>query len=634
MDVSGSTSKVYHTLQIRIFAPTESSQPDSKEVTYPAELNLVGWRYFPKLAIRIDKSALDPNLDPKDCGIKLGKMLFADDALGSSYRETIAAVHGRGDELRVRLWIEPPELYELRWERIYHQLGKEWYSLGSTGTTPFSRYIPLKQWKLPSLVAEYPLRMLVVIASPSNLSQYSLDPIGDEERQALHNMLDQQPNLSVDYLETGTDNPPSLNQIRKALARGYHLVHFLCHGAVKKGSNALYLEKEGGKDDRQVDRVETERLIDMFKLLATPPLLCFLAACESATRGRHDAFMPLGPALVENGKVPAVIAMTDKVGIETAQCFTEQFYTGLTSHNIIDLAMNEARAYVQEKWDWSVPVLFSCLPDDQSIAQLKGDATPFIQTKRYEPETILIPAGPFLMGTTEEQVEALVAEFGESRRNEFEREVPQHLFKLPTYRIGKYPVTNKEYAKFIKHDKQHQCPDKQLGWSLRNPPANKLDHPVVGVSWHDALAYCEWLSGQTDRHYRLPTEAEWEKAARGMDDRLYPWGDEWEAERCNADGVGTTPKAAHPKGASPYGCYDMVGNVQEWTSTIWHSDFGYPYRDNDDRDDLNADEYKLRRIHRGGSFRDKQNRLRCSARGYSSPSSKNPWRGFRVVLEV
>jgi formylglycine-generating enzyme required for sulfatase activity len=269
------------------------------------------------------------------------------------------------------------------------------------------------------------------------------------------------------------------------------------------------------------------------------------------------------------------------------------------------------------------PLLVASNVEEINLDDVKLETPPL----PFEPETILIPAGPFLMGSPPEE-------------NIPDEETPQHKLTLPAYRIGKTPVTNAEYAEFIKRDLQQPVP-KKAGWFLREPPADKLDHPVVGVSWYDARAYCRWLSQETGRTYRLPTEAEWEKAARGKKGLLYPWGNDWDADNANQGGHDTTHVRAHALGISPYRCYDMVGNVQQWTSTLWGSNvrenaFPYPYQAHDGREDLEADQHlhRVYRIHRGGSFRDDPSRLRCSARGYSDPDSKLRWRGFRVVLEV
>jgi formylglycine-generating enzyme required for sulfatase activity len=251
----------------------------------------------------------------------------------------------------------------------------------------------------------------------------------------------------------------------------------------------------------------------------------------------------------------------------------------------------------------------------------------------YEPEIVLIPAGPFLMGSDEGEV----------------YEAPQHEVNLPAYQIGQYPVTNAQYAEFIKRETKQAVPSR--AWLQRQPPAGQGNYPVVAVTWHDALAYCRWLSEQTGRHYRLPTEAEWEKAARGTDGRRYPWGNEWTAGYTKADSHDITPvtiqsageveQPYQPQGASPYGCYNMVGNVQEWTSTLWGSSrqettAPYPYQANDGREDLAADKHlpRLYRVYRGGMAPDEETPLRCSTRNRARPQNATKERGFRVVLDV
>ncbi|MFO1430340.1 MAG: SUMF1/EgtB/PvdO family nonheme iron enzyme [Candidatus Competibacteraceae bacterium] len=243
----------------------------------------------------------------------------------------------------------------------------------------------------------------------------------------------------------------------------------------------------------------------------------------------------------------------------------------------------------------------------------------------FEPELVVIPAGPFWMGS---QPGPGIPAY----------ELPRHQVVLPAYQIGKYPVTNRQYAEFIKQEKQR---DEPAGWFLRQPPRDKLEHPVTGISWFDARAYCEWLSQATERRYRLPTEAEWEKAARGVDGRQYPWGDAWETGRCPQGSQSTAPVSAYPGGAGVYGCCDLLGNVQQWTSTLWggkpdQPDFAYPYDAGDGREDAEAEQQlnQTYRIHRGGSYRDPATELRCTARGFSPPDSKVAWRGLRVALTI
>src|SRR5262249_20343751 len=154
-------------------------------------------------------------------------------------------------------------------------------------------------------------------------------------------------------------------------------------------------------------------------------------------------------------------------------------------------------------------------------------------------------------------------------------EQPQHLIYLPDYRLAKTPVTNAQYRAFVLGT-DHEAPQ---DWTNKTPPSGEEDHPVIGVSWYDAINYCEWLSEVTVRGDGLPSEAEWEKGARGTDGRIYPWGNRWDVTRCNPmeSGLGkTTAIHAYPLGASSYGLLDMAGNVWEWTRSLWG--FTYPYR--------------------------------------------------------
>ncbi|MBK9055640.1 MAG: SUMF1/EgtB/PvdO family nonheme iron enzyme [Chloroflexi bacterium] len=210
------------------------------------------------------------------------------------------------------------------------------------------------------------------------------------------------------------------------------------------------------------------------------------------------------------------------------------------------------------------------------------------------------------------------------------RHLPTKLL-LPAYRLGKYPVTNEQYAEFIRQTTHPVA--REMGWFGRNPPKERLNHPVVGVSWLDALAYYNGPTAQTGRGYRLPSEAEWEKAARGTEARLYPWGNAWADDQCHHSQNATAPVDAYPDGASSYGCHDMLGNSSEWTSTLWGADpvqahYIYPYQV-DERENAAASGHRL---YRGGSFRDGPDRLRCTARQWYAPDHHDKRRGFRVAM--
>jgi formylglycine-generating enzyme required for sulfatase activity len=259
-------------------------------------------------------------------------------------------------------------------------------------------------------------------------------------------------------------------------------------------------------------------------------------------------------------------------------------------------------------------------PDRYTGAERKSANTALILLKPPIPETVRIPAGSFVMGSTDEQVkQAIAAGLPEDWAK---AEQPQGTIELSEYFIGKYPVTNAEYQAFV-WDTGHGPPD---DWDGDDYPEEKGDHPVV-VSWHDAVAYCEWLGEMTGQAYRLPSEAEWEKAARGTDGRIYPWGNEWDETRLNSEEGGpgdTTPVGRYsPGGDSPYGAADMAGNVWEWTRSVYKD---YPYDPEDGREDLGAEGP---RVLRGGAFHLDRRDVRCAFREWSSP-----WYhfGFRVCV--
>jgi formylglycine-generating enzyme required for sulfatase activity len=156
---------------------------------------------------------------------------------------------------------------------------------------------------------------------------------------------------------------------------------------------------------------------------------------------------------------------------------------------------------------------------------------------------VLVPRGPFLMGSSE-----------------FDLEGPPHMVDVPAFWIDRYPVTASGYLAFVLATGHPAPPD----WPAGRPAAGREDHPVERVSWHDAVAYARWTGK------RLPTEAEWEKAARGTDGRRFPWGDTFAEDRCivwdhaMVLDVTTMPVSSHPSGASPYGVEQLAGNVEEW----------------------------------------------------------------------
>ena len=211
------------------------------------------------------------------------------------------------------------------------------------------------------------------------------------------------------------------------------------------------------------------------------------------------------------------------------------------------------------------------------------------------PPMIVIPAGKFFMGSDQEtDIEA-------NTKDRDMIEIPQHWVEVETYEIAKYPVTVAEYGMFVDATNWSE-PEKwkqQKGW---------IDHPVVGVRWFDVRIYEKWLSEVTGERWRLPSEAEWEKAARGVDGRKWPWGNEWDASKANTWEKGPheiTAIGSYPEDRSPYGVIGMAGNVREWTSTTYKD---YPYNINDGREYRNYtyeidEDVDLKMVTRGGNHR-------------------------------
>lgn len=245
---------------------------------------------------------------------------------------------------------------------------------------------------------------------------------------------------------------------------------------------------------------------------------------------------------------------------------------------------------------------------------------------------------------------------------------PQHRLAINAFAIGKYPVTNAEFAEFIAAGGYvTETYWTAMGWKWQQgrlgaknglqdplpafwhePRLNQPRCPVVGVSWYEAVAFCNWMTRRDvsvkrlERLvYRLPTEAEWEYAARGENSaRNFPWGDRFERGRANtaeAGFGGTTPVSHFPAGVSPFGVWDLAGNVFEWTLSKWGGnwqalEFAYPYRANDGREDVQG---SGARVMRGGSWFNGYQEALCAYRSRYLAGSRGSNIGFRVarVLE-
>jgi formylglycine-generating enzyme required for sulfatase activity len=262
-----------------------------------------------------------------------------------------------------------------------------------------------------------------------------------------------------------------------------------------------------------------------------------------------------------------------------------------------------------------IPLIRKHLETVQSVStpRLVDEPVARLHKAPIDIEWIVIPKGEFLMGSEKE-----------SDRHAYDDEMPQHPLYLDEYIIAKYPVTNSQYQIFV-HATNYQPP---AHWRYGLVPGAQENHPVTNISWFDAIAFCNWLSRMLESTIRLPTEAEWEKAARGTDGRIWPWGNVPPTkDHCNYGSFfgSTTPVERYSKILGPYGAIGMAGNVWEWTMSLF---MGYPYQLDDGRDDIGNDG---QRTLRGGSWISNDALVRCACRDGGDPKVGDITTGFRIM---
>jgi sulfatase modifying factor 1 len=232
---------------------------------------------------------------------------------------------------------------------------------------------------------------------------------------------------------------------------------------------------------------------------------------------------------------------------------------------------------------------------------------PLVHGEISEPQLVTIPAGWFLMGSENGQ----------------DNERPIHRVWIDAFRLAAHQVRNTEYALFLRHAGKLPPPF----W--RDSNFNHPQQPVVGVSWHDAVAYCAWLTASTSRPYRLPTEAEWERAARGgVEGALFPWGDVPPESLPNyASRWQTGPEPVGQSSPNAFGLFDICANVHEWCADWYDPNFYAVSPDRNPRGPQSG----TRRASRGGSWRHHIKVTRCAARSSIPPQFQYADYGFRVA---
>jgi formylglycine-generating enzyme required for sulfatase activity len=629
--------------------------------------------------------------EPVQPTVAFGASLFNAVVNGDVRDLFVSARHdaARGDYgLRLQLRLaHAPELASLPWEYLYD--GRDFLALSEM--TPVVRYLDLQDRPRPMKVTP-PLRILVTISAPHDQPRLNMETERARVREALASLtasgltdLDFAPDATLSTLRR------ALHRAR-SLGCPYHVWHYVGHGTYDEAQNASVLAFcDPANLSYPVGGFQLGTLFSSYPQIRLVLLNACEGARpdpQDPFAGVAAALVERGVPAV----IGMQFEISDEAASALAEGFYQALADGLPVDAAVTEA-RQAVFFLPNWIEWATPVLFMRAPDGQifdiaaasrpieildgvvsgergyddatseleaahrreMLADLYAEARRLHQAQKvreaaelvegiealdpdypdpeglfdavkrgrepadlYGPdrlaitspihlELVCVPAGEFLMGSHPARDE-----------HALDNEQPQHRVAVAEFSIGKYPVTNAQYAAFARAVGQ-EAPDQR----------GKEDHPVVNVSWRRAVAFCEWLSRETGRPFRLPTEAEWEKAARGVDGRIYPWGDEWDPHKCNSpeSGIGGTSPVGRfsPAGDSPCGAADMAGNVWEWCGSVYRP---YPYRAEDGREDPDAKGY---RVLRGGSFDLGRYCTRCACRYDLRPVFFDTY-GFRVVV--
>ncbi|HQY93952.1 SUMF1/EgtB/PvdO family nonheme iron enzyme, partial [Caldilinea sp.] len=433
----------------------------------------------------------------RQLGRQLYDLLF-DQTAAPLLEQARAAMQSRQQQgARLLLDVEPPELAMMPWEIVHD--GDAF--LGQNGDLTILRYLPASSPIAP-MNASRRLRIVGVTASPPDLPPLNTVHAKQQMEEAL-SRAGVAGLLEITWLENA-----SLAALRAFLSKQavdiLYFVGYKAYDPQEHEVSVLMMDEDG-----LTRRVSDEELGELFAGHRTLRL-AVLSASESA---QPEVGAPgLAAALVWAG-LPAAIGIQGTLTDDAATRFAQRLFGDLVRGRTVAQAVQAGRRVLAQaapdRFDWALPVLYTAAPDERLVAP--ADIDEDLPTPPVSFDWVEIPAGAFLMGS-DKQKDA------QARDNE----LPQHTVPLPAYRIARVPVTNIQYLAFVQATGQ-KTPQH---WKDGQIPEGKEEHPVVYVSWQDAVAFCKWASEVTGTMIRLPTEAEWEKAARGTDGRLSPWGDE------------------------------------------------------------------------------------------------------------
>lgn len=517
-----------------------------------------------------------------------------------------SCLRARTEQRPLRLKLElAPELTNLPWELMRcppNHSSRQWVE-----QTRISILRYLGEIEFPATTqASGPATVLLVRADPAvTRTPVLTESFLNEWNKVREILRRQEGRVSCETIEGEDTFSQLVDRVHSLTQAGRRIIglHFIGHGGVDDAGG--FLLGEGKKrEGRRIYELDLREALDSADALRW----VFLNACST---GYTPIGCPLGGlatslSVVKN--VPTVIAYTRPVATSDAEAFAPEFYKmvlddgieieaairhlmhrGDDSGGLVVLARTIAGrmqtalhlAAVREHLAPTEPVSAPQPPAAPPLAAapVAAAAAQAVGSLRARSAMLSVPAGAFRRGLTDPQIDRLIEQFKQSElplemasaaavlRQERTEEVV-----LDAFEIDETPVTNVEFRRFVEATgyvtEAERLRSSPRTWRTKG---HLDDHPVVCVSYDDAHAFSEWASK------RLPTADEWKKACRGPNGWIYPWGEDFDVNRCNTaesqDGWETTPVRHFPAGRSPYGCFDMVGNVEEWTSTVADGDY-------------------------------------------------------------
>jgi formylglycine-generating enzyme required for sulfatase activity len=497
--------------------------------------------------------------------------------------------------LRVRLRLsDAPKLADIPWEFLYNTAANRFLSL-SVETT-LIRYLEMPEVIRPLAISP-PLKVLVMISNPNDQEPLDVDREWSKLNEAL-GALQHSGLVTMERLPDAT-----LSTLRRRLRQEeYHIFHFIGHGAFdQQAQDGVLIFEDEKSGSHLVGGQDLGTLLHDERTLR----LVILNACEGARSSRTDPFAGTAQSLVQQG-VPAVIAMQFEITDEAAITLSHEFYTALSDGYPVDAALTESRKAIFSQGndvEWGTPVLYLRSPDghifdvqrmkDASKKQSQVDAIENLRQVERQRGTmsrlgdwrsvwlllllLITTIGGALAlkhfndmsmvglplttaqspTMTVPMVDIEGGSYGVGRNPPDTNHAPLREVILRSFRIDKFELTNSQYALFLRNARRSPPAKWPDGWVDGGIPNDRKNLPVEGVNWDQADTYCRSMGK------RLPSEAEWEVAARGTTGWLFPWGNSGDAFKKDGTryAVGTIDL-----NRSPFGVFDMAGTVWQWVN--------------------------------------------------------------------